>query len=192
MKKELFFTGLFLFFCFYAPAQKLQKLVPDYAKLQFAGGIGFVAVGAGYESKKGKTETDLYYGYVPPKIGGINIHSISGKFTWFPLKKWEQNKVEIKPLSFGVLANYTFGKQYFLFAPELYPYDYYGYPTALHFGAFLGGQISTPLKKSVFKRIGFYYELGTFDYEAGSYFTNTKALHISDIINIGIGIKTGF
>ena len=28
--------------------QKLRPLIPDYAKLQFAGGIGFLSLGLGY------------------------------------------------------------------------------------------------------------------------------------------------
>ena len=175
------------------PAQTQKKpnsIAPDHIKFQYAGGIGFLAIGLGYESKKGKTEGDFFYGYVPKKPGGIEIHAVTGKFTWSPLKIINKGVIQIKPLSFGVLLNYTFGDQYFLFSPENYPYSYYGYPTALHAGAFIGGQINgKPLKA---KQLGLYYELGIYDVELASYLSNSKGLKLGDILNLGIGVKKSF
>jgi hypothetical protein len=126
---------------------------------------------------------------VPKKLGGITIHTISSKITWFPLKKIELKNVAVKPLSFGLLVNYTFGKQFFLFSPENYPFNYYDHPTALHFGGLLGGQISKTLSDKNPKQLAFYYEIVTYDVELVSYVTNRKSLNLSDIFNVGLGIK---
>ena len=67
------------------PAQKnrlVKALIPDHGTLQFAGGIGFLSGGIGYDSKTKRIQTDILYGYVPQKLGGVTIHSITGKFTW--------------------------------------------------------------------------------------------------------------
>lgn len=170
-----------------------SRWLPDHSKLQYAGGIGFFSVGIGYKTKKDKLHGDLYYGYTPESVSGVSIHALTGKATWFPLKNIEHKTFQIRPLTAGVLVNYTFGKQYFGFTPENYPYDYYDFPTAFHVGAFVGGQVNKQLSsRRGIKRIGLYYELGTYDVELISYIGNRKALSVTDILNLGIGIITSF
>ncbi len=134
-RKGLLIISLFTFFISLSQEKKKgDGIIPDYVKIQFAGGIGVFAVGIGYDSRNTKLEGDFIYGYVPKKIGGITIHTVSSKITWLPIKKIELKNLIVKPISFGLLVNYTFGKQYFLFSPENYPFNYYDHPTALHFG----------------------------------------------------------
>lgn len=181
---------------FKAEAQKdsfRSKWLPDHSKAQYAGGIGFLSVGVGYANKKDKLHGDLYYGYTPASIGGVSIHALTSKLSWFPVKVITHKSIQVKPLSAGLLVNYTFGKQYFGFTPENYPFGYYGFPTAFHIGAFIGGQVNKKIsnKRNV-KRIGLYYELGTYDVELFSYLGNRKALALTDIFNLGIGVVTSF
>ena len=191
MNRAIVFIAFLFFFhlTFAQEKARFQCLIPHHAKLQFAGGLGLVSVGAGYSNKKEKLEGDIYYGYVPKKIGGITIHTISSKITWFPLKKIELKSLAVKPLAFGLLVNYTFGKQYFLFSPENYPFNYYDHPTALHFGGLMGGQISKALSDKRLKQLAFYYELITYDVELLSYLGNRKSLNLNDIFNVALGIK---
>jgi hypothetical protein len=167
-----------------------KDFLPQHVKFQFAGGIGLISVGFGYESKNKKVEGDFYYGYVPEKRGGVEIHTVSSKPSWFPLKKVRYKGVGVRPLSLGTWVNYTFGKQYFLFSPENYPYNYYKFPTAMHMGAFIGGQVE--VSKSKRKKLSFYYELGTTDVDVVSYATNVNAIQFSQIFNLGLGVKTSF
>lgn len=165
--------------------KKLSRLLPDYAKAQYAGGIGFISAGVGYESKNKKFQGDFMYGYVPERVGGEEIHSVTSKLTWLPLRVKQGERFIINPLTAGILVNYAFGDQYFLFSPEKYPYDYYGFPTAMHIGIFVGGSIEV-------KRLGIYYELGTTDKELLSYVGNSKSLAFSDILNLAAGIRYQF
>jgi hypothetical protein len=167
-----------------------HKLLPDHVKVQFAGGIGFTSIGVGYQSRSEKLEGDLYYGYVPRSVGGVQIHALSGKVTWYPLKKVGWRSFELRPLSVGGLVSYTFGKQYFLFSPENYPFSYYDFPTALHGGAFVGGRIDKAIGGG--RKVGLYYELGSNDREIISYLNNRESLNLTDILNLAIGIKTSF
>ena len=194
--KSWLWTSLLIISVVTAKAQKdsfFTSLVPHHSKLQFAGSIGFFSVGMGYKINKDKLHTDLYYGFTPKSVGGLDIHALTAKATWFPLKDKRFKGLYIRPLSAGLLVNYTFGKQYFGFTPDNYPYDYYGFPTAFHIGGFIGGQVNKKISnKGLVKNIGIYYELGTIDVELLSYVGNTKALALSDIINLGIGIVTSF
>jgi len=170
----------------------VQKLVPHHYKLQFAGGIGFLSAGVGYHSRSDKTDYDLYYGYVPPSAGGVRIHTLSGKFTWAPLPVARINKTSIKPLTCGLLVNYSFGKQYFGFSPEKYPFGYYGFPTSLHLGAYLGGALDHRFVKNHSQRkIGLYYEFVTYDVELLSYMNNHGSLGITDVVSLAIGVRYG-
>lgn len=186
---KFFLMQIMTALAFAATAQgKGKKIWPEHVKLQYAGGIGFLSIGAGYTNKKEWMETDFYYGYVPKSVGGITIHILTGKASFFPVKPIGKS-LQLKPVSLGVLANYTFGKQYFGFSPENYPFDYYSRPTAFRAAAFVGGQLNKKLKNQSLKSIGLYYELITYDTELLSYLDNTRSLDWDDILNLGVGLR---
>ena len=56
---------------------------------------------------------------------------------------------------------------------------------------FFGGQLTKRVKGKRIRRLGVYYEVITFDSELISYINNRNTLKVSDIINIGIGVKAG-
>lgn len=165
-----------------AKAQSENKkggILPHHAKIQFAGSIGFISVGAGYEFAKKKLQADVYYGYVPKGIGGINIHSVTGKLTWLPVSM-KKNDFKFDLLTTGFLVNYAFGKQYEISRES---FSYYGFPTAAHLALFVGGGITK-------NKVGLYYELGTTDRDLISFASNVKGgIKFYEIINIGIGAR---
>lgn len=182
--RHLFAAGCLLLLSLMAIAQpgKRPGITPDHLKLQYAGSIGFISVGAGYEWAKKKIHGDLYYGYVPAGVGGVDIHSVSAKFTWLPVSKKLENDVKLDLLTTGFLVNYAFGRNYHLFSRTKYSFVYYGFPTAAHVAVFLGGAISR-------KKLGLYYELGITDRDLSSYVTNANAIGFFEIVNIGIGAR---
>ena len=166
---------------------------PDHIKVQYAGGMGFISIGAGYSTKNQKLEGDLYYGYLPESIGGVSIHSISGKVAWIPIHSVSIKKYQVEPLMTGLIVNYNFGKQYFSFDPPYYPYRYYSFPTAIHSALFLGSRIGYNFPtQSYVKRISVYYEILSFDREILSFVSNTKSLKITDIVTLALGVKINF
>lgn len=173
-------------------AQKKSSLVkpPDHYKVQYAGGTGFFAIGAGYSNKNQKLEADLYYGYLPESIGGVRIHSLSAKFVWIPINGIRKRKSILEPLTTGLLVTYSFGKQYFSFDPPNYPYRYYSFPTAIHSALFLGSRVGFDLPAhTLVHQLSFYYEIVSFDREIISLVSNTKSFHLTDIITVSLGVK---
>jgi len=163
---------------------------PDHIKVQYGGGIGFISVGAGYSTKNQKLEAELSYGYLPKSIGGIRIHSISGKITWIPIHSVSIKKYQVEPLMTGLIINYSFGKQYFSFDPPYYPYSYYSFPTAIHSAIFFGSRIGFNFPTNTFvRRVSLYYEILSFDREIISLVSNPKSLHITDIVTLSLGVK---
>ena len=163
---------------------------PDHLKVQYAGGAGFVAIGAGYSNKNKKLEADLYYGYLPENIGGVTIHSLSAKFIWIPIRPIKSKKLWLEPFMTGIVANYSFGKQYFTFDPPNYPYRYYSFPTSIHAALFLGSRAGVISSSQPFiNRLSFYYELLGFDRDLISLLSNPKSLHVHDVITLSLGVK---
>ena len=165
-----------------------RNLWPDHIKLQYAGGIGFLSLGAGYENRRKNLQADLYYGYVPKALGGLDIHIITTKLTWLPVrsKKWKQ--FQIRPLTTGLAFSYTPGDQYFLFDPDNYPYSYYKYPTALTISMFVGGQVQRAVGKHS-KAIGLYYELGTNERALSNFVLNNRTISITEVFHLGLGAR---
>src|SRR5678815_3646623 len=130
---------------------------------------------------------DRYYGYLPKSVGGVRIHSISGKVTWIPINSVSIKKYLVEPLMTGVIVNYSFGKQYFSFDPPNYPYSYYSFPTAIHSAVFLGSRIGCNFSPhSIARRFSFYYEILSFDRNIISLVSNPKSLVIQDILTLSL------
>ena len=182
--KSIFLTLFMLAAIYSSNAQdKQHKFAPDHAKLQFAGAIGFLSGGVGYElTPKKKLHADLFYGHVPKSVGGITIHSLTGKVTWFPLSKKYENGIEAHFLTTGAFLNYTMGRQYHLFSRTNYSFNYYGFPTAGALGIFVGGAINK-------NRLGAYYEIAALDRDAFSFISNPKSIPFHEILILGVGVK---
>lgn len=163
--------------------------VPDHAKLQFAGNIGFLSIGAGYLHGRNKLETDLMVGFLPKSIGGDHIATITAKMTYFPIKKVLSNKLNFYPISVGPYISYSFGSQFDTFLPNEYPEGYYWWATSMRFGAYIGGKFEFNLSATNSKLLSFYYELGTYDLLVLSYALNREYLNIDDIFSLALGVK---
>lgn len=163
--------------------------IPDYAKLQFAGNIGFLSLGIGYELFSKHLQSDILYGYVPYSIGGATIHTISQKNT-FVLYNHKRNGYIISPIA-GFSTNFETGNNSFLILPDKYPKGYY-VTNAIHFTFFIGGKIHKTLtKQSKIKGFDFYVELGTVDTYLW-YKIFSKEIKMKEISSFAIGINTFF
>ena len=75
--RRLILVLLYLICAIPGSAQE-RGLRPDFVTTQYAGSIGFVSVGAGYNIFKDKARTSLQYGYVPHSEGGV-LNILSAK-----------------------------------------------------------------------------------------------------------------
>jgi len=167
----------------------LEKLIPDYAKLQFAGGIGLVSVGVGYTFFHQKLDISMFYGYVPKAFSVDDLHSISlqSTFKFFSIKT--KHHIEILPLNIGWFAHHTFGNEYWVKLPDNYPEGYYWWSPGRNAGVFLGGEIKTKLfaNKTPASGTAFYVRVGSRGLYLASKFGNSS-IPLSDIIELGFGI----
>ncbi len=142
------------------PAQKRKWFIPDYYKIQYAGNIGFISIGTGYEIFNNRLQSGILFGYVPESIGNTTIYTITQKNT-FLIHDFKLNKkIEISPI-IGLAISYEIGNNSYLFLPDKYPDGYYS-TNAFHFPLFAGVKIKKTFSKdSKVKSIEFNIETCT-------------------------------
>lgn len=166
-----------------------KKFLPDYVKLQFAGGIGFLSTGIGYTFFDHRLDVSLFYGYVPQYVTADDLHSISLQLTAKLFRFKAFKTIEILPLNIGWFAHHTFGNEFWVTLPDNYPDDYYWWSPGRNAGVFIGGEIKTKLlaHKTPASGTAFYARIGTRGLYLASKISNTS-IPISDIIELGFGV----
>lgn len=163
--------------------------VPNYAKIQFAGNIGYLSGGLGYQLFKDKLYTEFIYGYVPKQYAHTEIHTFTLKNT-FPLIRKSYLGIEVSPY-LGFTFSYETGRNSFLELPSQYPSGYYA-PNAFHL-CFVGGvgakQKLNP--KYFIKGIEFYAEAVSVD----SFFwykLQSRQIKLYQVVSLALGINLYF
>ncbi|MFK5854878.1 MAG: hypothetical protein QM503_02030 [Bacteroidota bacterium] len=168
---------------------KQSWLLPDYVKLQYAGGIGFLSAGLGYTFINHRIDVSLFYGYVPTWFTVDDLHSVSLQFTAKLIRIKTNKNIEILPLNIGWYLHHTFGNEYWVKLPDNYPDEYYWWSPGRNAGVFIGGEIKTKLlaNKTPASGMAFYVRAGTRGLYLSSKIGNSS-IPISDIIELGFGI----
>ena len=168
----------------------VDSLIPDYMKVQYAGNIGFFSLGTGYSFLKDKINMDVFYGFVPARIGGKDIHMITQKNTLSPISIKLGDSYTFFPLSAGILINFALGDNYVLKWPSHYPQGYYR-PTACYTGEFLGMRLKKKKDYGLAKEWEIYIEVGTLTPYLHACIENDY-IKIKDILNLAIGSSFHF
>jgi hypothetical protein len=178
-----------LIVCLYplgAHAQIIKSIIPDYGKVQFAGSIGFISAGLGYEFLKNRINTEVLYGNVPGAFGGpLEIATV--RIIYNPFTVNITKSVLVTPIMVSGFVTYHFGDQFYVKLPAKYYKDYYGWSSAIRYHVGLGSMVAYKNKNSG-HGLALYYELNTNEIYLKSYRTN-NTLTLGDIISLGIGVK---
>ncbi len=167
------------------------KLIPDHNKTHFAGSMGILSVGVGWDYGKNiKWETDIFLGYLPKFESNKGSATFTIKQTFIPWEYQFNESWSFEPIRTGIFINRTFGKDLWTTLPDRYPTkDYYYFATNLRFNVFIGESIKYQLPKNIiFESASFYYEFNTNELYIISALDN-EYLGICDIIKFSFGIK---
>ena len=163
--------------------------MPHYVPLQFAGNIGFLSAGAGYNSNKQNYQLALMYGYVPRSIARSSIHTITAKnnfpLGWYGIKN---HRTVIPYLGLGLTVE--IGGNAFFRMPSHFPESYYDFPKNLHVIAYGGvrlRQLFTDEVKAL-RGVEFYAEGGTVDVYIW-YKTISNQIKFHQIFSLAIGVS---
>lgn len=188
---------LICYFSSYAQDRGLRsKWLPDYTSLQYAGSIGAVSLGAGYDiGKKRKTHLELHYGYTPKYDSDNRMSSITIKGLRTLVNKVTilgQRELTWIPLKTGLGLSYIADNRFFSFRTDL-PYEsgYYWHRTGLRSMAFFQTELVKSYSNKSIRGISYYMEANIQDIYvtlklADSSFT------VFDMIRLGMGVRFKF
>lgn len=175
---------------------KWQTLIPTHVKLQYAGSMGFLSFGTGWDyGKRDQWETDLILGYVPPASGDKAKVAFTIKQNYIPWQLPLNNgNFSFEPLTTGLYVNTISGKDFWATEPDRYPSGYYNLSTKIRFHIFLGERLSYQVpanKRWHFKEVTFFYEVSTCDLYLISAIQNSY-LKPNDYLKLSLGVKFQF
>lgn len=163
--------------------------VPHYLPIQFAGNIGFLSLGAGYNSNHKNYQLSILYGHVPSSLAHSDIHTLTVKnsfpLAWYPMRG---NKTLIPYVGLGLTVEV--GGNAFFKMPAHFPESYYDFPKNLHLIAYGGATVQHIFQDDyVFLRgVEFFLEGGTIDAYLW-YKTISSQIRFHQIFSLALGVN---
>lgn len=175
--------------------QRWNKLIPSYTKIQFAGGMGLVSVGTGWEYGKNRQwETDLLLGIIPKHSSKRTKVTLTLKQNFTPWRVPLRGRFALEPLSTGLYLNTVFGGEFWMKNPDRYPQGYYWFSTRLRIHIFVGQRIRFDIpegRRWFLSAITAFYELSTCDLYVIQAVRNSY-MKADDVLRLSFGLKCSF
>ena len=86
-----------------------EKLIPRYTKLQFAGSMGMLSLGTGWNYYRNHWETDVYLGIVPRNSDRHAMATLTLKQNYYP---WNIRQVVFRTSRLRCLYQYSFRSRF--------------------------------------------------------------------------------
>lgn len=196
------------------------QLIPNIATVQYAGNIGLLSAGIGWDyGKHDRWETHMQVAFLP------KYHSQKASAT-FTLKEnlipwslglgkrnwarpngitdilsnrqldWNRRALfSFEPAVFSLFMNTIFDNEFWVAEPKKYNGgDYYRFSSKIrtHIGVGSRLSINAPSKwRKRYERVSLYYELSTYDLAIITAIPNKK-IELGDILRLGIGLQYKF
>lgn len=184
---------LFLILSSAVHAQKKSAAAPDFIVIQYAGSIGYLSAGTGYDVFKSKGRASVHFGSVPKARGGL-LNVITGKVFYEPWNTRISDRLWLNPADIGLMASYHMGENFRKNVPDLLNGDnYYWWHTSLRIHLAMETALSIEMEPNrFFSKVTVYSELNTNDLYLVSFFKNASSLSGSEMIKAGIGVRFNF
>ncbi|MDO4165745.1 MAG: hypothetical protein Q4D56_15380 [Bacteroides sp.] len=170
-----------------------ESLIPTHTKLQYAGNMGLLSIGPGWDyGKRNQWETDLLIGFLPKYQSDKCKITLTLKQNYIPWSlQIKESRFSVEPLTCGLYVNTVFGDEFWVNEPDRYPKGYYGFSSKVRFHVFLGQRLTFDIdrkRRFMAKQVTVFYEISTCDLYVVSAFTN-KYLKPKDYLSLSFGIK---
>lgn len=183
--------------------ERWNALMPDYARIQYAGSTGLVNLGLGWEyGKNERWETDFMFGYVPTYMKDDPFATFTLRETFVPWHVMPQHGQisrqgwhwSVQPFSCGMFLNFVLDNEYWAHEPKKYPNrPYYQFSSKVRFHIFVGQRyyIHIPVEyRWLAKEIGIVWEISTNDLYVINRWPNSS-LPVKEILSLSLGLKFG-
>lgn len=175
---------------------KWMKAIPNLFLSQYAGNIGFLSFGIGWDyGKQDQWETHLLLGFIPHFVMADDMPTFTLRESYAPWTLGCNGIISITPLVTSFSVNTVFNNEFWFTESERYPGDYYRFSSKLRAQIGIGSRINlhfTNYKRKDTDRLSLYYEISTYDLALISYFPNHSSFKLSDILALGIGLQYKF
>lgn len=141
---------------------RTRRFAPHFVPMQFAGNIGFLSAGIGYENRRQNYQLSIVYGYVPASMGGVRVHSLTAKNT-FPIYRFHIDKNRLLAPYAAIGLNVEVGGRSFLRLPDNMPAGYYDFPKSTHLVGSLGLKYKHAMGGNSVDAVEFFAEATTID-----------------------------
>ncbi|MEG1563195.1 MAG: hypothetical protein RR365_05645 [Bacteroides sp.] len=169
-----------------------EKLIPTHTKMQFAGNMGVISFGTGWDyGKKNQWETDVFFGLLPRYSSKKAKLTMTLKQNYLPWNLPVGRNFSVEPLACGIYFNTVFGDQFWVQEPERYPEGYYGFSSKIRTNVFVGQRITYDIAlnhRYRAKSVTLYYELSSSDLYIISAINN-HYLRPRDYLSLSFGVK---
>lgn len=169
-----------------------EKLIPTHTKIQFAGDMGLLSFGTGWDyGKKNQWETDVFLGFIPKYSSNDFKMTFTLKQNYMPWSIELGKGFSTEPLSCGIYFNTVMNDDFWAKEPDRYPKGYYGFSTKIRTHVFLGQRLTYDIahdKRITAKSITLFYEISTCDLYVISAFGNSY-LKPKDYLRLSLGLK---
>jgi hypothetical protein len=170
-----------------------SNVSPDFAVIQYAGSIGYLSGGVGYDIFQNRGRVSMHFGSVPKSEGGpLNV--IAGKIIGEPWTIALSERTTFNPLDVGLMVSYHMGDNFKSNVPDLLAKrNYYWWHTSLRVHLITETAISVKLEENrFFKKFTLYGELNSNDLYMVSYISNASTLKFYELIKLGVGLRFNF
>ena len=170
--------------------KRWERLKPTQASLQYAGGMGMFAIGAGWDyGKRCQWETDFLWGFLPKKYAGEKTRlTFTVKQNYIPWSISFDPRWTLEPFYCGLYVTTITGDEFWKREPGKYPNKYYNFSTKLRPYIFIGQRFGFNPSHNLLRNISAYYEVSTCELYLVSKATN-RTLRMKDILRFSFGIK---
>ena len=181
--------------------QLWQAIIPRQYIVQYAGNIGLMSVGLGWDyGRRRQWETHLLFGFVPRYNSDCAKATMTLRELYRPwdipirghvLLRHPRTRLTYSPLTVSYAMNTVFHHEFWNRQPDRYPKGYYWFSLRMRHHLALGQRFSHTFVTD--NRIGihgysFYWDVSTTELDI-IYKIQNHAVPLRDILHLGVGVK---
>lgn len=170
-----------------------EHLIPTQIITQYAGNMGVVSVGMGWDyGRRRQFETALLFGYLPKYNSSNAKMTMTLKQNFVPWRIDIGRDFNFEPFSGGVYFNTVFGSEFWQRQPKRYPHKYYPFlSTKVRVNVFVGQRFTVKVphnRRKFIKSLTAFYEVSTCDIYIRA-MVQDRDVSLWDILGLSLGFK---
>lgn len=165
-----------------------ERVKPKNVMSQYAGGMGFLSFGVGWEYGNSHWNSDFLIGFLPKAYSDEFHLTFTAKQTYTPWRWYFRPQFSYEPLTCGLYVNTISGEEFWQKEPGRYPNSYYNFSSKVRFTIFLGQSITFYPRSDRWRAFSFFYELSTNELYLVSKIPNST-LKWGDILRLSFGVR---